>query len=105
MTPYPAINGDGAPDGYLHHFAKLSFGGMTIAQPEVLIVPHVMNRNAHRSPMALNPAYRHNADLVLPELSLGMDALEHLHLYIAFGEQALYLAPADTVPKLSPAKP
>lgn len=105
MTPYPAINGDPALGGYLHRFAKLSFGGMTIEQPEVLIVPDVMNRNADRSPIALNPAYRHNADLVLPELSLGMDVLEHLHLYIGFGEQALYVAPADAVPKLSPAKP
>lgn len=46
-----------------------------------------------------------NADLILPELSLGMDVLKHLHLYIAFGEQALYVAPADAVPQLAPAKP
>jgi hypothetical protein len=105
MTPYPAINGDSFLDGYLHNFAKLSFGGMTIANPEVMIVPDVMNHNADRSPMALNPVYHHNDDLVLPELSLGMDVLKHLHLYIAFGEQALYLAPADAVPQLSAAKP
>ena len=48
--------------------------------------------------MARNRAYRHNADLILPELSLGMDVLKHLHLYLAFGEQALYLAPANAVP-------
>jgi hypothetical protein len=38
--------------------------------------------------------------LILPELSLGMDVLKHLHLFLSFGEQALYVAPAavsDTV--------
>jgi hypothetical protein len=105
MTPYPALNGDSALDGYLHRFANLSFGGMSFAAPEVMIVPDVMNHNADTSPMALNPAYRHNADLVLPELSLGMDVLKHLHLYIAFGEQALYVAPADAVPQVPSAKP
>ena len=57
--------------------------------------------------MADNPAYHHNADLILPELSLGMDVLKHLHLYMAFGEQALYVAPADAAATLAPraAKP
>jgi hypothetical protein len=34
-----------------------------------------------------------------------MDVLKHLHLYLAFGEQALYLAPADSVPQAEPPKP
>jgi Aspartyl protease len=105
MTPYPAINGDSFLNGYLHSFAKLSLGGMTIDHPEVMIVPDVMNHNADKSPMALNPVYHHNADLVLPELSLGMDVLKHLHLYISFGEQALYAAPADAVPQVQSSKP
>jgi hypothetical protein len=45
--------------------------------------------------MALNPVHHHNEDLVLPELSLGMDVLKHLHLYLSFGEEALYVASAD----------
>jgi len=104
MEPYRAINGDPFLDGALHRFSKLSLAGIVMDAPEVLIVPDVMNRNADRSPMADNPAYHHNADLVLPELSLGMDVLKHLHLYLAFGEQALYVAPAKagTMPRLSP---
>jgi hypothetical protein len=98
MERYPAINGDPLLDGYLHNFSKMSFGGMTIERPEVMIVQDVMNHNADRSPMARNRAYHHNADLILPELSLGMDVLKHLRLYMAFGEQVLYVAPADAVP-------
>jgi hypothetical protein len=95
MTLYPAINGDAFLNGHLRSFTKMSFGGMTIDRPEILIVPDVMNRHADRSPMARNRTAFHNADLILPELSLGMDVLKHLHLYLSFGEQALYVAPAD----------
>jgi hypothetical protein len=105
MTPYPAVNGDAFLDRYLHTFANLSLGGMTITHPEVMILPDVMNHNADTSPMPLNPVYHHNADLVLPELSLGMDVLKHFHLYLAFGEQALYVAPADAIPAVPAAKP
>jgi hypothetical protein len=105
MEPYPAINGDPFLNGSLHKFSKLSFGGITMDSPEVLVVPDIMNRNADRSPMAENPVYHHNAGLILPELSLGMDVLKHLHLYLAFGEQALYIAPDPALPRVTSAKP
>jgi len=107
MEPYRAINGDPFLNGSLHKFSKLTFGGMTVDSLEVLIVPDVMNRHADRSKMADNPVYHHNANLILPELSLGMDVLKHLHLYLAFGEQTLYVAPAETgaPPHISFVKP
>ena len=74
-------------------------------KPEVLVVRDVVNRNADRSKMAGSPARRHNADLILPELALGMDILKHLHLFLAFGEQALYIAPDRAMGGASPAKP
>ncbi|MCX7280887.1 MAG: pepsin/retropepsin-like aspartic protease family protein [Alphaproteobacteria bacterium] len=102
MTPYRAINGDAFLTGYLHNFSKMSFGGMTVDNPEVIVVPDIMSRNADKSPMARNRTYNHNADLILPELSLGMDVLKHLHLFMAFGEQALYIAPDIAVPGAPP---
>lgn len=97
MTPYPAINGDTLLNGHLRHFTRLSFGGMAIDNPEILIVPDKLNHRADRSPMARNRTHFHNEDLILPELSLGMDVLKHLHMFLSFGEQALYVAPADAV--------
>jgi hypothetical protein len=101
MTLYPAINGDPFLDGHLHSFGKLSFAGMTFDAPEVLIIPDVMNRNADRSKIADNPTHHHNENLILPELSLGMDVLKHLHLFLSFGEQALYVAPAAVSDRVS----
>jgi hypothetical protein len=109
MTPYRAINGDPFLNGSLHTFSNLSFAGITMENPEILILPDVMNRNADTSRIADRPAYRHNEGLKLPELSLGMDVLKHLHLFMAFGEQALYVAPVEAVPgapsRISTVKP
>ncbi|HET7085058.1 MAG TPA: retropepsin-like aspartic protease [Rhizomicrobium sp.] len=109
MEPFRAINGDPFLNGHLHRFSKLSFAGMTMEKPEVLIVPDMLGRNADHSVIADNPTHRHNEGLILPELSLGMDVLKHLHLYMAFGEQALYVAPLETppgaTPRLSTVKP
>ena len=102
MTPYRAINGDVFLTGYLHNFSKMSFGGMTVDNPEVMVEPNIMSRNADKSPMARNWAYNLNADLILPEPSLGMDVLKHLHLFMAFGEQALYISPDIAVPGAPP---
>ena len=99
MTSYPAINGDAMLNGHLRHFTKMSFAGMTIENPEILIVPDMMNHRADRSPMARNRTHFHNENLILPELSLGMDVLKHLHLFLSFGEQALYVAPAGPLVK------
>jgi len=98
MTPLPAINGDPLLNGHLHTFGKLSFAGINFEKLEVLIVPDRMNRHADRSRMADNPTHFHNERLILPELSLGMDVLKHLHLFMAFGEQALYVAREEAVP-------
>lgn len=93
MELYPAINGDPFLNGYLHSFSKLSVGDIDIDAPRLLLVPDVMNRNADRSPLARSRARRHNDGLVLPELTLGMDVLKNMRLYISFSEQALYVAP------------
>jgi predicted aspartyl protease len=94
LKRYPAINGDPFLDGYQHSFSKLSVGDIVVEAPQLLLVPDVMNRNADRSPIARDRARRHNDGLVLPELTLGMDVMKNLRLYISFSERALYVAPA-----------
>jgi hypothetical protein len=94
MERYPAINGVPFLHGYLHSFSKLSVGGVEVDNPRLLLVPDVMNRHADRSPLARSRARRHNDGLVLPELTLGMNVMKNLRLYISFSEQALYVAPA-----------
>ena len=62
----------------------------------------MLPRAQHRRRPRLGPRHK---DLAIPELSLGMDILKHLHLFLAFGEQALYIAPDGAMGDAPPAKP
>ncbi|MGH6870314.1 MAG: aspartyl protease family protein [Rhizomicrobium sp.] len=88
-----------------HKFKTLSFGdpngaNITVGNPEADIVPDEMSgdpRNENRTGTRL--ASKHE-EVGLPDMLLGMNILKHLHIYIAYGEQRLYITPAS-----APAKP
>jgi clan AA aspartic protease (TIGR02281 family) len=80
MTTVNNINGDPRLSGFRHHFATLTFGDVTIKNPQVIILP---DQTSSSDPGTLS------------EISLGMDVLAQLHLYVAFQERKLYMTPAD----------
>ena len=80
VTIAAPTNGDPRLSGYRHHFATLTFGDVTIKNPQVIILPDQTRSS--------DPG-------TLPEISLGMDVLAQLHLYAAFQERKLYITPAD----------
>lgn len=65
---------------YLYPFKTLSFGGITINNPKMLITNVT-------GPGTESDEY---------DLVLGMDVLRHLHLYISYAEKTLYVTPAAT---------
>lgn len=90
-TPVKSINGDGSLTGYLHNFGKLSFGGVTVEKPQIMILEDRMNMAGDRSQQTGNRAMRNNADITLPQLVIGMNMLKDMHVYIAFAEHRLYV--------------
>jgi hypothetical protein len=81
---------------YRYKFASLDFGGVTVANPVVNIIPGL-----GRAPAALSPAGTRIPDGEtehLPDMLIGMDILRHLHLYIAYREQKLYVTPSSAPP-------
>lgn len=65
-------------DTYRYPFKTLTFGGITVANPDILLVPEDQARMGHGS----------------DHMILGMSVLRHLHLYIAYKERTLYLTAA-----------
>jgi predicted aspartyl protease len=63
---------------YHYPFATLAFGGVTVSNPDLLLIP---NSESH--------FWGEKGKLIL-----GMNVLRRLHLYIAYGEHALYVTPA-----------
>jgi hypothetical protein len=88
---------------YQHRFASLDFGSVAVANPVVDILPGL-----GRGPRLPSPTGTRIADGEterLPDMLVGMDILRHLHLYIAYREQRLYITPSSTPTAASPAPP
>ena len=90
MTPAGPVNGDHRLQGFEHKFSSLAFEGVNVTVPNLLIVPD------HSGGTALQTGSHISGDpgVKLPDLTLGMDVLKHLHLYLAFKEQKLYVSAA-----------
>jgi predicted aspartyl protease len=89
--PVDNINGEKTLKAYIHTFSKLTFGGVTIENPKIMILEDRMNRNGDKFQQTGNRALSNNAEIVLPNMVIGMNMLKDLHVYIAFGENRLYL--------------
>ena len=86
---------DGTPL-FAHRFQSLTVDGLTIANPLLVLMPskadaEIEHLHAMHSGAGLGPIYIHQQ----PELTLGMAELRHLHVYIDYHHQMVYLTPAD----------
>lgn len=70
--------GYGEGKAYRYRFKTMSFGGVTVSNPEVFLFSYEVNKMPGNGPRML----------------LGMDVLRQLHLYIAYGEEKLYVSAA-----------
>jgi predicted aspartyl protease len=91
VTPLGAVNNDPALRGYMHTFASLSFGGVTVLTPDMMLLPDRMARGGDRTQQTRNRALFNTA---LPEITIGMDVLRHLHIYLAPDEHNFYVSQA-----------
>lgn len=81
---------------YPRHFSTLSFKGVTVANPMVIIQPLQFN-GGKNNPAILGSRARHVDDEInrtKPDMIIGMDVLHHLHLYLATDEEKLYVTEA-----------
>jgi Aspartyl protease/Tetratricopeptide repeat len=94
VIPAGDVNGDPHLASYAHTFSTLTFEGVTVANPRLLLIPDRMGGRAPQkgSHIAGNPNVR------LPEMILGMDIMQHLHMYMAFNESKLYVSAAAPSP-------
>jgi predicted aspartyl protease len=75
---------------FTHDFRSLSFAGVTVSNPRLALVPDLIRRNMG-TPLRGTESH-------MPDVLLGMDILQRLHLYVAYKEQKLYITPAAAPP-------
>lgn len=76
-------------------FKSLSVGGVTFPNPSLLIMDDKMRELAKED---VPQKEQNQAGVVLahfPHILLGLDAISHLHVYIAFKEHKIYVTAAD----------
>jgi hypothetical protein len=94
MAPAGNVNGDPNLASQFHTFSTLTFEGVTIMNPRLVIMPDRMAdipQTQMLTNLFIHPMKREG----LPELILGMDVLKSLHLYFAFEEHNLYVTAAQ----------
>ena len=91
VTPLGVVNNDPALNSYMHTFASLSFGGVTVLTPDMMLLPDRMARGGDRVQQTRNRALLNTA---LPDITIGMDVLRHLHIYLAPDEHNFYVSEA-----------
>jgi hypothetical protein len=102
MTPYPAINGDPFLERPSAHFGKLSFGGMTFDSAGSPDRSRCDEPQCRPQQDRRQPTHRHNENLILPELSLGMDVLKHC-ICSWLSANRRFMSPRRRLPVLAPA--
>lgn len=90
---------------YRHTFATLGFEGVTVKNPQVEIIPGLLQ--GVTSGQAAPPTGSHlpgrNAQMEADwSMLIGMDILRNFHLYIAYKEEKLYVTPAGETPSATP---
>jgi ABC-type hemin transport system substrate-binding protein len=69
---------DGMPVSYQYPFKSLTFSGVAVANPDIVLVSD-----------------RASKEYGQPDLIIGMGILRQLHIYLAYHERNLYLTSAD----------
>jgi hypothetical protein len=79
---------------YTTTFPQISFaGGVTALNVPALIQTNGMTHNVHREAM-LESRAKFKAEPRIPALTLGMDVLHQLHLYVIYGKDSIYMTAA-----------
>jgi hypothetical protein len=87
---------DSALQIYQHKFKSLSLGDITFNNPQMDIMPMGGYKDADREQLVGDRTKSERDLATAPEVSVGMDVLRQLHVYIAFKEHKLYVS--RTVP-------
>ena len=86
-------------NGLASDFSVLSFGGVSIQNPHLVLTHSVLVRGANVGPQTGTLLRNFNPTSTQPALVIGTDLLKLLHLYIAFNERMVYVTQGPELPE------
>jgi hypothetical protein len=94
--PLGTVGGDPDHKVFGHIFSSLSFGDVAVTNAHIAIIPDLLGSKDPDNGLTTGSLIQHVDDGLGSEVTIGMDVLKHLHLYIAYHERKLYITPADS---------
>ncbi len=96
-TPPGTPKGDPDKNIYPRRFSTLSFEGVTVSNPLVVIRPLQFGGSGNDAVIGSRAEHKDDqVNRLSADMIIGMDILRHLHIYIATNEQKLYITEAGT---------
>ena len=100
------LNSQGMAAAFGRVFSTLDFEGVAVKNAHVVIIPNLIGKKDPNNGFRTDTRTKMRDDPDDPaDMLIGMDILKKLHLYIAFGENKLYISEASAPPKPPEAPP
>lgn len=94
-VPLASVDGNPEHRAFGHVFSTLTFEGVTVSNPHVTVIPDLVGAKDPNNSRVTGSSIAKVDDGFGAEMTIGMDVLRKLHLYVAFGERRLYITPAS----------
>ncbi len=85
----------GGAEAYRARFKSLALEGISIDNPELLVLQDVQKQRMNQGPRVGSNIRANAEDNREPDVTLGLNMLTKLHIYIAFKEKKLYASAAN----------
>jgi predicted aspartyl protease len=92
-SPPPGpLRDDPGAQRYPRRFSELSFDGVTVGNPVIIIQPLQSGGNGNGTRLGSRAEHMDDeTNRLSPDMIIGMDILRHLHIYLAANEEKLYI--------------
>jgi hypothetical protein len=87
-------DGDPAHRPFRYTFATMTFDTVTVTNPKFIVYPNLTGARDPNNSNRTDSRVHRVDDSIGGDISIGMDVLRKLHLYVAYGENKLYITPA-----------
>jgi len=100
-VPLGSFDGNPEHKVFGHVFSSLTFDGVSVSNPHVAIIPDLVGSKDPNNDYRTDSHIARVDDNIGAEITIGMDVIKRLRIYVAFGERKLYITPAAPAPVAS----
>jgi hypothetical protein len=95
-VPLGTVANDPRHKVFGHVFGRLTFEGVAVNNPHIAIIPDLVGSKDPTNTLRTGSNVERVDDKIGPEITIGMDVLKKLRVYLASRERRLYLTPSSS---------